>query len=287
MESTLLSVGHGYAAARVTPALPAGWQALGSTRSPARAPALRDQGVAPVIWQAGGSTRALADALSQATHLITSVSPDEAGDPVLPVLAGLPAPRLRWLGYMSATSVYGDTGGDWLDETSQTNPTTARGRARLQAEQAWQQFGARQGLGVAVFRIAGIYGPGRSAIDQLRAGTARRVIKPGQVFNRIHVTDLGRIIAAAATQQATGPFNLCDEEPAPPQDVIAHAAALTGLPCPPDIPFHTADLSPMARSFYSESKRLRSVRVGPDLGVALRYPDYRAGLAGIAADAAT
>ncbi|MGY6536488.1 MAG: SDR family oxidoreductase [Pararhodobacter sp.] len=287
MESTLLSVGHGYAAARVTPALPAGWQLLGSTRSPARAPALRDQGVAPVIWQAGGSTRALADALSQATHLITSVSPGEGGDPVLPVLAGLPAPRLRWLGYLSATSVYGDMGGDWLDETSQTNPTTARGRARLQAEQAWQRFGARLGLGVAVFRIAGIYGPGRSAVDQMRAGTARRVIKPGQVFNRIHVTDLGRIIAAAATQEATGPFNLCDEEPAPPQDVIAHAAALTGLPCPPDIPFHTADLSPMARSFYSESKRLRSVRVGPDLGVALRYPDYRAGLAGIAADAAT
>lgn len=283
MEKTLLSIGHGYAAARVVPALPDGWQVLGTTRGAARADALWREGVTPVIWQAGGPTGALAQALARATHLISSVAPGQTGDPVLPVLAALHAPRLRWLGYLSATSVYGDSADDWLDENSPARPSTSRGRARLQSEEAWQAFGDRQGAGVAVFRIAGIYGPGRSAIDQLRAGTARRVVKPGQVFNRIHVADLGRIVAAAAAQQSTGPFNLCDLEPAPPQDVIAHAAALTGLPCPPEVPFDQADMSPMARSFYSESKRLRSIRLGPDLGLALRYPDYRAGLAALAA----
>ncbi len=283
MKNTLLSIGHGYAAARVARALPEGWRVIGTTRSADRAGALRDQGVEPVIWQAGGPVAALAEAFARATHVISSVAPGERGDPVLPVLAALPAPRLRWLGYLTATSVYGDSGGGWLDEHSPTEPTSPRGRGRLAAERAWQGFGAERGVGVAVFRIAGIYGPGRSAIDQLRAGTARRVVKPGQVFNRIHVTDLGRIVAAAAVQAATGPFLLCDGNPAPPQDVVAHAAELTGLPCPPEVPFEQAQMSPMARSFYSENKRTRSVRVGPELGVSLLYPDYRAGLPAIAA----
>lgn len=280
---TLLSIGHGYAAGQVAAALPPGWRLTGTTRSTARAGVLRADGIEPVIWEAGGSTQALAEALARATHLITSVAPGEGGDPVLPALAALDAPRLRWLGYLSATSVYGDAGGGWVDESAPPAPGTARGHARLAAEEAWREFSARHGLKLAIFRIAGIYGPGRSAVDALRAGRARRLVKPGQVFNRIHVADLGRIVAAAAVQQATGPFNLCDGAPAPPQDVIAHAAALTGLPCPPEIPFDTAEIGPMTRSFYSESKRLRSNRVGPELGVSLRYPDYRAGLAAIVA----
>ncbi|MCC5986993.1 MAG: SDR family oxidoreductase [Pararhodobacter sp.] len=282
---TLLSIGHGYAANHAVAALPKGWQVAGTTRSAARAEALRDAGIAPVIWEAGFEAGALAAALARATHLISSVAPGEAGDPVLPALETLDAPRLRWVGFLSATSVYGDAGGDWLDEDSPPAPTTARGRARLAAEEGWRDFCARRGIKCAIFRIAGIYGPGRSAIEALREGRARRLVKPGQVFNRIHVADLGRIVAAAAKQQATGVFNLCDDEPAPPQDVIAHAAALTGLPCPPETPFNKADLGPMARSFYSENKRLRSHRVGPELGLRLRYPDYRAGLAAIVARA--
>lgn len=279
----LLSIGHGYAAVHVAQALPARWQVAGTTRCAERVDALRRARITPVIWEAGGDPHPLVAVLEGATHLISSVAPGETGDPVLPALGGLMAPRLRWVGYLSATSVYGDAGGGWLNEDSPPAPGTARGRARLEAEEGWRDFCARRGLACAIFRIAGIYGPGRSAIDALRAGRARRLVKPGQVFNRIHVVDLGRIVAAAAARKAAGVFNLCDDEPAPPQDVIAHAATLTGLPCPPETPFNAADLGPMARSFYSENKRLRSNRVGPDLGVRLRYPDYRTGLAAIAA----
>lgn len=279
----LLSIGHGYAAGHVAQALPAGWQVAGTTRHAERAGALRAANIAPVIWEAGGDQGALAAALTTATHLISSVAPVDGQDPVLPAIKGLNAPQLRWVGYLSATSVYGDAGGAWLDENSPPAPTTARGRARLAAEAAWHTLCSGQGLPCAIFRIAGIYGPGRSAIEALREGRARRLVKPGQVFNRIHVADLGRIVAAAAAQEADGVFNLCDDEPAPPQDVIAHAANLTGLPCPPETPFETAELSPMARSFYSENKRLRSNRVGAELGLRLRYPDYRAGLAAMVA----
>lgn len=280
---TLLSIGHGYAARRVVAALPATWRLAGTTRCAERARALRAAGVSPVCWEAGKDTAALTAALVGTTHLISSVAPVEGADPVLPALEDLAAPRLRWAGYLSASSVYGDTGGAWIDEDAQTAPGTARGRARLHAEESWREFCGRRGLTLAIFRIAGIYGPGRSAIEALRAGRAQRLVKPGHVFNRIHVDDLGRIIAAAARQGAGGVFNLCDHLPAPPQDVIAHAAALTALPCPPEIPFDDADISPMARSFYYENKRMRSRRVGPELGVALRYPDYRAGLHAIAA----
>lgn len=293
MQPVLLSIGHGYSAAAATRALPEGWRVLATTRSAEKAHELAKAGLEPVLWQGdtGGDTggEALGAALAQATHLISSVPPrNRSGahqdDPVLAALKGLAAPHLRWIGYLSASSVYGDADGDWLDETAPLEPTTERGKARLAAERGWQALGATHGAGVALFRIAGIYGPGRSAITALREGRAHRVVKPGQVFNRIHVTDLGRIVAAAAQARATGPFNLCDTEPAPPQDVVAHAARLMGIAPPPEVPFETATLSPMARSFYAESKRLRSVRVARDLGLQLAYPDYRAGLAAILKD---
>ena len=173
--------------------------------------------------------------------------------------------------------------GGWVDEATPPAPGSARGQGRLDAERTWRALGAGASIPVAVLRIAGIYGPGRSALDQLRRGTAHRIDKPGQVFSRIHVEDLGRIAAAAAVQRAGGVFNLCDGEPAPPQDVVAHAAELSGLPCPPLVPFDQAELSPMARSFYSENKRTRSVRVASELGIELLYPDYRAGLRAILA----
>lgn len=280
-----MSIGHGYAAGHVARALGPGWRVLATTRMPARAEDLARAGCEPVLWTPGGDDAALRAALGQATHLISSVPPGAEGDPVAGALPPLPgsAPRLRWLGYLSATSVYGDAGGGWVDETTPPAPGTARGKARLDAERAWMALGAGAGLPVALFRIAGIYGPGRSAFDQLRRGTAHRIDKPGQVFSRIHAEDLGRIVAAAAARAAAGPFNLCDDAPAPPQDVVAFAAGLAGLPCPPLVPFEDAELGPMARSFYAESKRTRSLRVGPELGVTLRYPDYRAGLRAVLA----
>ncbi|MFN4101204.1 MAG: SDR family NAD(P)-dependent oxidoreductase, partial [Pararhodobacter sp.] len=181
-------------------------------------------------------------------------------------------------GYASATSLYGDTGGEWVDEDSPDQPAPGRGAARAGAEAAWRKLAAARGVPLALFRIAGIYGPGRSVLDGLREGRAQRVVKPGQVFNRIHVTDLGRIAAAAAEARLDGPLILSDDEPAPNADVIAYAAGLLGMDPPPLVAYEDADLSPMARSFYEENKRLRSRRLGPDLGLTLRYPDYRAGL---------
>ncbi|WP_333827396.1 SDR family NAD(P)-dependent oxidoreductase [Pararhodobacter sp.] len=282
MQPTFLSIGHGYSAAAVIEALGAGWRVFATTRSPERAAGFARGGVTPVLWHSGGPEAALAAAAAEATHLITSVPPG-AGDPVLAALQGMATPRLQWIGYLSAPSVYGDAGGGWVDESTPPAPGSERGKGRLEAEEAWQALGAARGVTVARLRIAGIYGPGRSSIEALREGRAHRLIKPGQVFNRIHVTDLGRIVAAAAQARASGPFNLCDGAPCPPQDVVNHAAELTGIAPPPEVPFDPQKLSPMARSFYSENKRLRSVRVGPELGVTLRYPDYRAGLAAILA----
>ena len=284
MEQVLLSIGHGYAAENVARALGAGWRVLASTRSAEKARGLAQAGHEPVVWDpAEGMNAAMAAALSAASHLVTSVAPEAMEDRVAQVIGPhlAQAKSLSWIGYLSATSVYGDAGGGWVDEATVAAPGSGRGRGRLAAERVWEALGAEAGLPVAVFRIAGIYGPGRSALDQLRRGTAHRIDKKGQVFSRIHVEDLGRIVAAAAAQRAAGPFNLCDDEPAPPQDVVEFAAELAGLPCPPLVPFEDAELSPMARSFYSESKRTRSVRVGPELGVALKYPDYRAGLRAI------
>jgi len=283
MQHTLLSIGHGYSAAAIVKALGSGWRIMATTRDPARAARFAEQGLTPVLWQPGESDAALAAALSEATHLITSVAPREAGDPVANIVGAMAAPRLEWIGYLSASSVYGDAAGGWVDERTPTQPGTERGDARLRAEAAWTALGDRLGAKVALLRIAGIYGPGRSAIEALRTGRAHRLIKPGQVFNRVHVDDLGRIVAAAAQARAHGAFNLCDAMPGPPQDVIVHAAELTGIAPPPEQPFDPAALSAMARSFYSENKRLRSVRVGPELGVTLLYPDYRAGLAAILA----
>ena len=269
MTHRLLSIGHGYSGRATENALGPGWQVLGTSRR---------AGAGTVLWPDGA-----AEALLRATHLISWVPPGYDGDPVLPILRDLPAPALRWIGYASASSVYGDSGGALVDESAPDAPATERGHKRLRAETAWQAFADRHAVPLARLRIAGIYGPGRSVLDALRAGRAQRVVKPGQVFNRIHVADLGRIVAAAARQRLDGPLILSDDEPAPQADVIAHAAALMGLPIPPTVDFDSASLSPMARSFYAENKRLRSARMGPDLGLALLYPDFRAGLSAILA----
>lgn len=271
----LLSFGHGYSARGLARRLvPRGWTIWGTTRSADKAEALRAEGIVPVLW---GDD--LSEAFAGATHLLISAGPGPEGDPVLNAytdqVAAL-APRLDWAGYLSTTGVYGDHGGDWVDETSALAPSTRRGRMRVEAEAAWL---AIPDLPLHVFRLAGIYGPGRGPFAKVRAGTARRVIKEGQVFSRIHVDDIAQVLEASIARPDPGAvYNLCDDDPAPPQDVIAHAAELLGLPVPPAIPFEEAEMTPMARSFYAESKRVKNDRIKDELGVTLLYPDYRAGL---------
>lgn len=273
---TLLSIGHGYAAQATVAALPPGWRVLATTRSPEKAAGLGARGLEPVLWETG----ALHAALARASHLLVSAAPGPLGDPALAVLAEAPAPGLRWIGYLSASSVYGDAGGGWVTDRDAAGPTTERGRQRLAAERAWTAWAAARGAGLALIRIAGIYGPGRSVFDALAQGRAQRVVKPGQVFNRIHVEDLGRIAAAALIRGATGPIIAADHEPAPASEVMVHACALLGIEPPPEVPFEAAQLSPMAQSFYAETKRLKPGRLA-ELGVTLRYPTYREGLAAL------
>jgi len=221
--------------------------------------------------------------LRAATHVIQSIPPDEHGDAVLnlyrPTLDR--APNLQWLCYYSTVGVYGDFGGAWIDETATTNPINTRSRFRVEVEAQWRDYAASRGVPLLILRIAGIYGPGRSTFDKLRDGTARRIVKPGQVFNRIHVEDIGRITALAAERRLAGIFNLCDNEPAPPQDLVTHAAHLLGVVPPPEIPFETAPMSEMARSFYSDNKRVSNRAIRDALGIELLYPTYREGLAAI------
>lgn len=225
---------------------------------------------------------ALAGALSQATCALVSIPPQEGRDPVLADYGAALrlATSLQTIVYLSTVGVYGDHGGDWVDEDTPVNPRSARSRARVAAERDWQHFAQQSGMPVAILRLAGIYGPGRSALADLRAGTARRVVKPGQVFNRIHVDDIAQVIDAAFRTRAGGLFNVADDEPASSSEVVAYAADLLGITPPPEIPFDTAQatMSDMARSFYGESKRVRNARIKRALGVRLAYPTYREGL---------
>lgn len=275
--STLLSLGHGYSAAALARRLiPLGWTVIGTTRG--RADALRAEGVEPLLWPGD-----LAAALGRATHILASAAPDGSGDPFL--TAALPlfqAARPVWVGYLSTTAVYGDHQGGWVDEDTPLNPSSARAVQRVLAERQW----LATGLPVHVFRLAGIYGPGRGPFEKVRDGTARRIIKPGQVFSRIHVADIaGTLLASMARPHPGRIYNVCDDQPAPPEDVLSHAAALLGLPEPPAIPFDQAEMTPMARSFYAESKRVRNDRIKDELGVRLEFPGYREGLAALLKEA--
>ncbi|WP_292294210.1 SDR family oxidoreductase [Marivita sp.] len=282
MEKTLLSLGHGYSATYLAKRLlPHGWRIAGTTRDPDHFGALHAQGVTPLLWDRD----AILPWLENASHVLVSAGPTESGDPSLALLKSdieAQAARLTWLGYLSTTGVYGDAKGDWIDESAPLTPATERGRRRVTAEAAWASI---PDLPLHIFRLAGIYGPGRGPFAKVRDGTARRIIKPGQVFSRIHVEDIAQVLEASMTHPKPGTvYNLCDDDPAPPQDVIRHAATLLGVEAPPETPFDEAELSPMARSFYSESKRVRNDRIKSDLGVTLKYPDYRAGLAAVLAD---
>ena len=272
---TLLSIGHGYSAQALARRLrPDGWRIIGTSRTAAQADAVRATGVEALVWP-GDISAALADA----THLLTSVPPGEA-DPVLAELGrAIATARLEWVGYLSTTAVYGHHNGDWVDEDTPLAPTTARGAARARAEAAW----AALGLPLHIFRLAGIYGPGRGPFEKVRDGSARRILKPGQVFSRIHVEDIAHVLQAALNHPHPGIYNVCDDDPASPEAVLSLAARMLNLPEPPMVAYADAKMTPMARSFYAENKRVRNDRIKQVFGVSLQYPTYREGLAAILA----
>lgn len=233
-------------------------------------------------FEGGQAAEALSSALQTATLLLISIPPDADGDVALAhhTAALGRACALRSVVYLSTVGVYGDHGGGWVDETTPANPISPRSRERLVAERQWQDFGRRMRVPVAIFRLPGIYGPGRNALANLMRGEAKRIVKPGQVFNRIHVHDIAQAIEAAYHRQADGVFNICDDMPAPGQDLVTHAAELLGIAPPPEQDYEAIRdaMSPMARGFYTENKRVRNARMKAELGVTLTYPTYREGL---------
>ena len=268
---TLLSLGHGYTSDVLARRLMAqGWTVIGTTRDKGRAAELRKAGVEPLLWPGD-----LGPALKRATHILAAAAPDAAGDPFLRAAPEIAGAGAEWVGYLSTTGVYGDHQGAWVDESTALTPGSTRGDYRVQAETQWRATG----LPVHIFRLAGIYGPGRGPFEKVRDGTARRIIKAGQVFSRIHVDDIAEVLLASIARPNPGAaYNVCDDDPAPPEDVLSYAAHLLSLPEPPAVRFEDAEMSPMARSFYSESKRVRNDRIKDALGVQLRYPTYREGL---------
>lgn len=278
----LLVLGAGFSGKAIGRAFgQAGAKVSGTTRSAEKAAALEDAGMNALVFDGETISNELADALATATHLVQSIAPGKAGDPMFrpgtPPLETL-APSLKWVGYLSTVGVYGDHGGAWVDEDTPCKAISVRSKERIEAEGRWLDFGRRQSIPLAVLRLAGIYGPGRNAFRNLADGTARRLIKKDQVFNRIRVEDIGAAALFLAERDMGGIFNIADHEPGPPQDVIVEAARLMGVEPPPEIPFETAELSPMARSFYGESKRVSSQRIRK-AGFSFAYPDYRTSLA--------
>ena len=281
----LLCFGFGYSASVLARRLSSrGWTVTGTSTTDAGASRVRSLGYHGVVFDGTAKTQAVSAAIATTTHILLSIPPGASGDPALRVYGSdiAASPALTWIGYLSTVGVYGDSGGGWVSEETPARPSSERGMRRLDAETAWLTLSHRSDKAVMVFRLPGIYGPGRSTIDDLKAGTARRLVKPGQVFNRIHVEDIALAVEAAIGKPKAGRvYNVTDDEPAPPQDVVAYGAQLLGLPVPPDLDFATATLSPMARSFYSENKRVSNGRMKAELGVQLAFPSYREGLLGI------
>ncbi|MFO7482129.1 SDR family oxidoreductase [Oceanibaculum nanhaiense] len=271
----LFCFGFGYSAEWLAAKLlPQGWKIAGTARDDAKRAAMQARGITAYPFPLSDAGMALAGV----THILSSVPPRDGHDPVVAAQGDAlrVLPDLAWVGYLSTTGVYGDTGGAWVDEDSPLNPSTPSGKARVTAEAEWQALN----LPLHIFRLSGIYGPGRSAIDQLRAGTAKRIVKPGQVFNRIHVEDIAQVLAASMARPAPGAiYNLADDEPAASSDVVLEASRLLGVEPPQEIPLEQADLGAMGRAFYSESKRVRNDRIKRDLGISLACPTYREGLA--------
>ncbi len=286
MTHRLLCFGLGYSARYLARRLRRrGFTIVGTCRKPEGTAALREAGIEPLIFD--GQRPRAADAFAGVTHVLSSIPPDQDGDPAWRLHADwfdTHASGLAWIGYLSTTGVYGDAGGGWVDETAPLAPSNDRSQRRVLAEQQWLGLWRRHGAPAHVFRLPGIYGPGRSAIEQVRAGTARRVEKPGQVFSRIHVEDIAATLEASIDRPRGGAiYNVADDEPAPSADVIGYAFELLGQPVPPAIPYEqiAPSMSPMARSFYADSRRVGNTLIKDELGVRLAYPTYREGLRAI------
>jgi nucleoside-diphosphate-sugar epimerase len=283
--SHLFCFGLGYTARCLARRLAAkGWTVTATATNPESFQRVSQLGFRPVAFDGRSQGSGVGDNLTRATHVLVSAPPDDT-DPVLrwhaDELAG--AADVAWIGYLSTVGVYGDHNGGWVDEMTPPTPLSDRSRRRLEAENAWLAFGEQNAKRVDVFRLAGIYGPGRSAIDDLRQGKARRIVKPGQVFNRIHVEDIATTVEAALARQSPHSiYNVTDDEPAASDAVLVFAAELLGMTPPPALDFATADLSPMARSFYAECKRVSNRRLKTELGVELAFPTYREGLRALA-----
>jgi nucleoside-diphosphate-sugar epimerase len=290
--TTLVCFGLGYVAQHYAALYGARFdRVIGTTRSAENAAALATRliggrAVEMVVFDERPPSHALLGAVADASALLVSIAPNEGADPVLAQIreAIAAAPRLCSIVYLSTVAVYGNHDGDWVDEATPLSPSLTRADDRIAAERAWTALGEARGIAVALIRVAGIYGPGASALDSVKSGRARRVVKPGQVFNRIHVADLAQIIDCAIAHGAAGAFNAADDEPSAPGDPIAFAADLLGMPPPPEVSLEEAKatMSPFALSFYGESKRVRNDRIKHALGVKLRYPTYREGLRAIA-----
>nr|WP_298106060.1 SDR family oxidoreductase [uncultured Shinella sp.] len=281
MTKHLLILGAGFSGKAIGEVFKTGgFTVSGTTRSVEKAESLRALGIAPIVFDGSTISADLAVDMARATHVVQSIAPGKDGDPLF--RAGSPAltslmPRLEWAGYLSTVGVYGDHKGAWVDEETALNPVSVRSVERVEAEKHWLAFGAASGIPVAVLRLAGIYGPGRNALRNMEEGSARRLIKKDQVFNRIRVEDIGGSALFLSENRLAGLWNITDDEPGPPQDVVAEAARLMDLPTPPDIPFETAELSPMARSFYGENKRVSNAKLKA-AGFEFRFPNYRQSL---------
>ena len=284
-ERRLFCFGIGYCALALIKVLQnLGWRVAGTCRSEEDAALLSAKGIDTFIFDGRAPISPLPQALAEANHVLCSVPPKNGEDVVLANHGCDLAQnsQLEWVGYLSTTGVYGDCGGEWVDESSQLNTVNERGRHRIKAEKKWLQLRKNSGVPVHIFRLAGIYGPGRNAIETVRAGRARRIFKRGQVFSRIHVDDISQALAASIARPNSGRiYNICDNEAAPPQEVITYACDLLGIEPPPLLPIEGANLSPMARSFYSENKRVSNQRMTKELGVQLKWPNYKVGLKGI------
>ena len=280
MSMRLFIFGAGYSGRAIArSAIADGAFVAGTTRSADKAEELRADGIEPALFDGGPLSSEIEAALGETTHLIVSIAPGEV-DPVLAAARDTIVnrmPALRWVGYLSTVGVYGDHGGAWIDESAECRPVSRRSQARLAAERAWLALAVETDLPVAILRLSGIYGPGRNGFVNLDKGTARRIVKPDQVFNRIHVDDIAGATMLLAKEAKGGIFNVTDDEPAPPQDVVAYAASLMSVAPPPEIPFNEAEMTPMARSFYGENKRVANARI-KQAGYRFRFPDYRAAL---------
>lgn len=282
----LVVIGCGYSARRFVALHGAAFDAVDVTaRSADTVAKLAREGLSAHLFDGSAVSADLGAAVRAATHVLVSAPPDAVGDPTLRSAGDAlqDAKDLVWVGYLSTIGVYADAGGGWVDESTPPEADSERGARRIAVENDWLAFGRETGAAVQIFRLAGIYGPGRSQVENLRAGTAKRLVKPDQVFNRIHVDDIAAAIAAGIAHPTVGPIiNVTDDEPAAPQDVVAYAARLLGIEPPPELPFETAEISEMARSFYSSNKRVANHVLREELAVRLAYPTYREGIAALA-----